>query len=85
MREIFGEAYVIFEKGNADIDPFDHVQKVGLKNERLAGMIEHSGSSIEFLKVRQVLADVFHELEQLVLMNDYDWRERMRRYGLMIH
>ena len=62
------EAYVISHKGNADIDTLDHVQKVRLENEGLSGMIEHSSRSIELLKVRQVLVDIFHDLEQLVLM-----------------
>jgi len=62
------EAYVISHKGNADIDTLDHVQKVRLENEGLSGMIEHSSRSIELLKVRQVLIDIFHDLEQLVLM-----------------
>lgn len=62
------EAYVISHKGNADIDTLDHVQKVRLENEGLSGMIEHSSRSIELLKVCQVLVDIFHDLEQLVLM-----------------
>ena len=62
------EAYVISHKGNADIDTLDHVQKVRLENKGLAGMIEHSSRSIELLKVCQVLVDIFHDLEQLVLM-----------------
>ena len=59
---------MISHKGNADIDTLDHVQKVGLENEGFAGMIEHSSGTIELLKVRQVLVDIFHDLEQLALV-----------------
>jgi len=59
---------VISHKGNANIDTLDHVQKVGLENEGLAGMIEHSSRLIKLLKVRQVLVDIFHDLEQLALV-----------------
>ena len=59
---------MISHKGNANIDTLDHVQKVGLENEGLAGMIEHSSRLIKLLKVRQVLVDIFHDLEQLALV-----------------
>jgi len=64
---------VISHKGNADIDTLDHVQKVGLENEGLAGMIEHSSRLIKLLKVRQVLVDIFKDMEQLVLMMTEGW------------
>ena len=64
---------MISHKGNADIDMLDHVQKVGLENKGFAGMIEHSSGTIELLKVRQVLVDIFKDMEQLVLMMTEGW------------
>lgn len=59
---------MIFHKGNADMDSLDHVQKVGLEDEGLAGMVEDSGRLVELLKVGEVFGDVLDGLEEVVLM-----------------
>lgn len=51
------EAYVILEPFNANVNSFDHEQKVSLKNKSLSGKIKHPGSLFELLIVLESKGD----------------------------
>ena len=60
-------SYMSFEEINADVNSFNHVMEVCLKDERLSGMIQHPSSMLELLEILQVSANVFHHGQQAVL------------------
>ena len=43
VRQDGENTYVISQEIDTDVDAFDHVQKVGLEDERLPRVIEHAG------------------------------------------
>ena len=56
----------------ADINPFDHVQKVRLQDKRLSRMIEHSSCVFQFLKIFQTRVYVDSQLQQFVLLQSIE-------------
>lgn len=51
-----------FEKIDANVDSFHHVQKVTLKDEGLPRMIEHSRRRLQLLEVFQIRVNIVREL-----------------------
>jgi hypothetical protein len=56
-----------FEKLDADVHTVNHIEKVGLENERLARVIEQARRMLQFLKIFQSRPDSRLQLHQLVL------------------
>jgi hypothetical protein len=50
-----------------DIHALDHVQIIGLQDERSAGVIQHSGSVLQLLEVFQTSPDLVCHFEQPIL------------------
>lgn len=45
------EAYMAFEKLDADANSLNHIMEIRLEDQRFSGMIEHSSRLLELLKV----------------------------------
>ena len=58
--KIGGEsAYMAFEKVEANVDAFDHVQEIVLENERFSRMVEHPRCLFELLEIFEMATDFF--------------------------
>ena len=52
-----------FEKIDANVDSFHHVQKVTLEDEGLPRMIEHPRRRLQLLEVFQIRVNIVRELQ----------------------
>ena len=53
---------MVFEKIDANVDSFHHVQKVTLEDEGLPRMIEHPRRQLQLLEVFQIRVNIVREL-----------------------
>jgi len=60
-------AYMAFEKVEAYVDAFHHIQEIVLEDERFSGMVEHPSRMFEFLEIFEMSANFFRMSKERVL------------------